>query len=53
MVGGTLALTGAIAVGPRIGRFEEKDKTLRGHTVPVRILLVLLTHFLLSFYFPV
>jgi hypothetical protein len=39
MVGGMLALTGAIAVGPRIGRFEEKDKTLRGHTVPVRIFL--------------
>jgi Amt family ammonium transporter len=37
MVGGMLALTGAIAVGPRIGRFEDDDKTLRGHTVPVCI----------------
>lgn len=37
MVGGMLALTGAIAVGPRIGRFDDSDdKTLRGHTVPVR-----------------
>ncbi|CAB3980674.1 ammonium transporter 1 [Paramuricea clavata] len=35
MVGGMLALTGAIAVGPRIGRFEDDDKTLRGHTVPM------------------
>ena len=35
MVGGMLALTGAIAVGPRIGRFDDDDKTLRGHTVPV------------------
>ncbi|XP_028414397.1 putative ammonium transporter 1 [Dendronephthya gigantea] len=35
MVGGMLALTGAIAVGPRIGRFEGDDKTLLGHTVPM------------------
>ena len=35
MVGGMLALTGAIAVGPRIGRFEDGDKTFLGHTVPV------------------
>ena len=42
MVGGMLALTGAIAVGPRIGRFDDSDKTLRGHTVPVRNFLTFL-----------
>ena len=37
MVGGMLALTGAIAVGPWIGGFDDSDvKTLPGHTVPVR-----------------
>lgn len=40
MVGGMLALTGAIAVGPRIGRFDNGDKTLLGHTVPVCRLLL-------------
>ena len=34
MVGGMLALIGAIAVGPRIGRFDT-DKGIQGHTVPV------------------
>ena len=34
MVGGMMALIGAIAVGPRIGRFDT-DKGIQGHTVPV------------------
>ena len=42
MVGGMLALTGAVAVGPRIGRFDDSDQTLRGHTVPVRNFLAFL-----------
>ena len=44
MVGGMLALVGAIAVGPRIGRFDNNDEEIRGHTVPVCIF------FPLSFY---
>ena len=39
MVGGMLALMGAIAVGPRIGRFDNDDG-IRGHTVPVCILSI-------------
>ena len=44
MVGGMLALTGAICVGPRIGRFDKSnDQSIRGHTVPVsdRICLII------------
>ena len=40
MVGGMLALMGAIAVGPRIGRFDNGDEGIRGHTVPVCILSI-------------
>ncbi|XP_046841793.1 putative ammonium transporter 1 [Xenia sp. Carnegie-2017] len=36
MVGGMLALTGAICIGPRIGRFDKtNDQSIRGHTVPM------------------
>ena len=35
MVGGMLALIGAIIVGPRIGRFDEDKQGIKGHTVPV------------------
>ena len=35
MVGGMLALIGAIVVGPRIGRFDEDKQGIKGHTVPV------------------
>lgn len=35
MVGGMLALMGAVAVGPRIGRFDRNVKAIQGHTVPV------------------
>ena len=35
MVGGMLALIGAIAVGPRLGRFDRNAKSIQGHTVPV------------------
>ena len=35
MVGGMLALIGAVVVGPRIGRFDEDKQGIKGHTVPV------------------
>lgn len=35
MVGGMLALTGAVVIGPRIGRFDRENGDIRGHTVPV------------------
>jgi len=41
LVGGTLALTGAIVLGPRIGKFVGKNKTARaffGHSVPLSVI---------------
>ena len=35
MVGGMLALVGAVVVGPRIGRFDAGKQGIKGHTVPV------------------
>ena len=37
MVGGMLALIGAVVVGPRIGRFGANKKGILGHTVPVGV----------------
>jgi Amt family ammonium transporter len=41
LVGGTLALMGAIVIGPRIGKFVGKNKTSRsffGHSIPLSVL---------------
>ncbi|MGQ9683109.1 MAG: ammonium transporter [Anaerolineae bacterium] len=41
LVGGTLALTGAILIGPRIGKFVGKKNTARaffGHSIPLSVI---------------
>lgn len=49
LLGGTIALVGALVIGPRIGKFPqfhgEQCVEIKGHSVPVRSLKKLLSNF--------